>query len=294
MTPVDGRFADIFREAMGASGLSLSQVTARMAQAGHVLTKATLSAWQTGSSEPRRASTLAALPDLEFVLGLPPGMLASALGRSDQDGPRWRHQSLYDTTGAVDEVRRRWGISWHESLARETVWARCHVQPDRRRRVVFRTTLRALDDGADRIVTIVHSLYGNDLPTYRPVAGCALGRQEHLAEGRGKTVEILLPAPLLRGQRMTIEYETHWPPVLRDRFELRTAQPVDMLLVQVVFPDELRPTEVRRIHGQIVPGSTLGLVTEDWEPLQGLSASTATDRRYGAITAVEWRGLGDG
>ncbi len=64
-------FADVLRLAIDARGLSLERITDHLAGRGVSVSAATLSYWQSGRSVPGRKSSLAALPHLEAVLGLP-------------------------------------------------------------------------------------------------------------------------------------------------------------------------------------------------------------------------------
>ena len=76
-------FAQTFAAAVAASGMSLDAIRRALADQGHQLSVATLSYWRSGRRRPERSSSLAALEDLEGVLGVEPGTLMAKLpGRS--------------------------------------------------------------------------------------------------------------------------------------------------------------------------------------------------------------------
>ncbi|MBO3141962.1 hypothetical protein [Dermatophilus congolensis] len=75
-------FAEVLRGAVSARGLSLERVRYHLAVRGHDVSAATLSYWQSGRSRPERSSSIAALGDLEDVLGVDEGVLVDALARA--------------------------------------------------------------------------------------------------------------------------------------------------------------------------------------------------------------------
>lgn len=288
--PVTTAFTSAFREALRSSGLSLGQLSARMERLGHPVTKAALSSWQNGRSQPRRASTLAGLPDLEWVLGVEPGSLSDILGRTGAPPlARGRHAVLSTTADSLDAVRREWDIPWTEMLEHEFVHSRCRILPDRSRVVRHRILLRSKHDGADRFLSSIHALYGTELPTHRAVAACSIGRETTLEGGTAMAIEVLLPGPLPAGERLAVEFERRWPPIDAQRYELRSAHPTEMILTQVVFPTEALPTQVRRVAGRILPDGGIHEEVEPWEGLRGRSESSAVEGRDGVLVAVEWR-----
>ncbi|MFF0522727.1 helix-turn-helix domain-containing protein [Actinomadura nitritigenes] len=74
-------FAEAFRQAVQASGLTLERIRHRLGRRGLTVSVATLSHWQRGRSRPR---SRAAVAILEEVLGVAPGTLTGPL---DEAGP---------------------------------------------------------------------------------------------------------------------------------------------------------------------------------------------------------------
>lgn len=184
------RFADALRTAMDARGLGLDRITEHLAQRGVSVSAATLSYWRSGRSEPGRRSSLAALPHLEDVLGLPSGSLTATLPSTRERTPRravrgldalWPEEAHSAVLGRLD-------TSWDTELARVSVHDILHLGPDRRQvRLTVRQAMRARADGPDRRV-VMHSQddLGAGLPEIRPLR-------------RGETVivkyDVVSPAP---------------------------------------------------------------------------------------------------
>ncbi|WP_228990801.1 helix-turn-helix transcriptional regulator [Streptomyces sp. DH8] len=75
-----GTFPAVLREALSRRGLSLERVSERLKARGITISRATLSSWQRGRSQPERARSLRAVEVLEEILELPAGTLRSLLG----------------------------------------------------------------------------------------------------------------------------------------------------------------------------------------------------------------------
>ncbi|MFS0853564.1 hypothetical protein [Microbacterium sp. 179-I 3D4 NHS] len=67
--------------------MTLSWVQARLRARGNRVSLATLSYWRSGARRPEGAQSIAALVDIEELLGLPPGTLTGLLGSSHRTGP---------------------------------------------------------------------------------------------------------------------------------------------------------------------------------------------------------------
>ncbi|WP_214110523.1 hypothetical protein [Acrocarpospora catenulata] len=83
-----GPFERALRAAIAARGLSLERLHVRLAERGTHVSLASLSNWQRGRSRPERSSSLAAVGELEIILGLPTHSLVTLLGPRRPRG-RW-------------------------------------------------------------------------------------------------------------------------------------------------------------------------------------------------------------
>lgn len=71
----DDSFANVFGAALGASRLTLSALRRRLIDSGNPVSMATLSYWRSGERVPDGAASLAAIEEIERMLGLPDGAL---------------------------------------------------------------------------------------------------------------------------------------------------------------------------------------------------------------------------
>lgn len=244
------RFADALRAAIDARGLGLDRITEHLAQRGVSVSAATLSYWRSGRSEPGRRSSLAALPHLEDVLGLPCGSLTATLPSTPGRTPRravrgldalWPEEPHSAVLGRLDTSR-------DTDLARVSVHDILRLGPDRRQvRLTVRQAMRARADGPDRRV-VMHSQddLGAGLPEIRPLRGCALGRVERDPEAGVVGAELLFFRPLRRGETVIVKYDVVSPaPGPREReYTRRLRLPMREYLLEVAFDRRALPESV--------------------------------------------------
>jgi hypothetical protein len=89
-----GPFDEALRAAIMARGLSLERLHVRLAERGVRISLASLSNWQRGRSRPERSASLAAVRELEAILGLPPHSLVTLLGPRRPRGRWLGHDSV--------------------------------------------------------------------------------------------------------------------------------------------------------------------------------------------------------
>lgn len=244
------RFADALRTAMDARGLGLDRITEHLAQRGVSVSAATLSYWRSGRSQPGRRSSLAALPHLEDVLGLPSGSLTATLPSTRERTPRRavRGLDVLWPEEAHSAVLGRLDTSWDTELARVSVHDILRLGPDRRQvRLTVRQAMRARADGPDRRV-VMHSQddLGAGLPEIRPLRGCALGRVERDPEAGVVGAELLFFRPLRRGETVIVKYDVVSPapgPCERE-YTRRLRLPMREYLLEVAFDARALPESV--------------------------------------------------
>lgn len=199
-------FSDALRQAIRARGLTLDRLRHRLRAQGHSVSLATLSYWQSGRSRPERATSLAALTELERILRVPPGELMAHL----IDTAPIDIETLAEGTeagGVFDELARRLGLTWGAGLRRVSVHETLDVAADRTEAArAARETVVATTDGIDRFPVGYHveeAVRAASLEAF----GCSrIGRVLTVLR-RGIVVgEALLPRPLARGDATLVDY----------------------------------------------------------------------------------------
>ncbi|GAA1412653.1 hypothetical protein ACFQZ4_49230 [Catellatospora coxensis] len=204
-----GPFAVALDVAIEASGTTLERLTARLAERGVRLSRATLSYWRSGRSRPERGASLAALPVLEELLDLPRGAL-SALLRGRDGGPAWAHRPA-----GSGSRRQLWP-------ARPALLAQMDAPPDGQleflavddvyvvraasRSLRVRLVVRALCDGVGRAVVFYQDDRGVvAAPQWSALAQCRLGRVR--SEDGVSVAELVFDQRLAAGELTAVEYE---------------------------------------------------------------------------------------
>jgi hypothetical protein len=237
-----GSFADALRRAIDRRGLGLERIRDHLEQRGATVSVATLSYWQSGRSLPERKASLAAIPHLEEVLGVPAGSLHGTLPAGRDRCRRTPVQGLDAVWPEPPQTRvlRRLDTRWDTELDRLTLHDELFVGPDRRQAsMTVRQVLRARSDGPDRRVVLhCHDDTEAALPEIRAVKGCRVGRVERDAAGV-IGAELLFLEPLRRGQTVVVEYEllATGPGPLEHEYTRRLRLPMRQYLLEVAFAD---------------------------------------------------------
>lgn len=251
-------FAEAFTEAVAASGMSLDAIRTALAERGHQLSVATLSYWRSGRRRPERSSSLAALGELEDMLGVPPGSL---LGRLPGRGTPTSYDvaELYELNGtnrALATLVERLGLNYDDGLERLSI--QDLVELDERGRQVrnrVRMVIRCLRAGTDRFPMS----FGLDLaeergtPTVRPLLGCSVGRTIVSPDDRVLMAEAILDHPLEEGETSLVEFEltAAGRSETASRWERGLLRPLSLYLVSVSFHPTRMPTSVERFERPI-------------------------------------------
>lgn len=102
-TGSDG-FSSAFRDAINAKDVTLSRLERQLTARGTKVSLATLSYWRSGARRPEGPQSMAALADIEDLLGLDPGELTSLL-RTQRTGPLGPNQFPLDEEKLERAVR---------------------------------------------------------------------------------------------------------------------------------------------------------------------------------------------
>ncbi|MDQ0727729.1 hypothetical protein [Microbacterium sp. W4I20] len=98
-------FAAALRDAINAKKVTLSWLQQRLKRRGNRVSMATLSYWRSGARRPEGAQSLAALSDIEELLGLEDGHLTKRLRSTKRTGPLGPSQFPIDEEGVEQAVK---------------------------------------------------------------------------------------------------------------------------------------------------------------------------------------------
>lgn len=246
------QFARALRDAIGSRGIGLQRIADRLRERGTPVSIATLSYWQAGRSEPARESSMAAIAELEDILGLPQQALLSLIGSMPSAsarprGRRVRREDLWPEFRRLDEDLARMSAPGGDRLTKLLTADRFEIGADARDYVhrvhhVVRAEaddvdrvfyVRGIDDEADQLVAQVVT----------PVRGCTLGRVQANPETGFFVAEMLLSRRLARGETATVEWEATFDQPGRPgtQFSRRYATPVASALIEVRFAHGVQP-----------------------------------------------------
>lgn len=258
-------FPNALRAAIDKRGISLERLGARLRAMGTPVSTATLSYWQSGRTQPRPAS-LAALRNVEQIVGLPQGALAALLDPPKPRGRAARTRQVvlgtefFPDVAPVARLLDDLDISQDARLTRLSGHDRVQVGADRGvKSRMTRQVLRAEDDDLDRLV-VVHEL---DLPCVakpemRAIRNCGLGRVRVDIEAGLVAAELLFARPLARNETILIEHGLDVPsPAPSTYYERRCRTPVREYLIEVRFDPLALPDRVVRY-------ATLDEVEKHW------------------------------
>ncbi|MGW5055347.1 helix-turn-helix domain-containing protein [Actinokineospora sp. NPDC004072] len=245
MTEPPPPFASGLRAAIDAAGVTLEKLAADLRGRGTPVSLATLSYWCSGRSRPERARSLAALAELEDLLGLPSGGLRRLLPERRPRGRAARREVAPITAGApwhrVEQVRSLldgYDLSRDGQLSRLSAHDRVEIDADRVKRVQHtRQVLRAEQDGIDRIVVVSWG-DGPDAPAPAvvPVRNCSLGRTEVDDDAGLLAAELVFDRPLARRETIVVEHALHsTSPPTAVSHQRASRLPVREYLVEVSF-----------------------------------------------------------
>ena len=213
MTDLPPPFATALRAAIARSGVTLERLASDLRARGAPVSLATLSYWCSGRSRPERAGSLAALAELEDLLGLPANGLRRLLPARREVEPvaaaaPWHREDQ------VRDLLDRYDLRLDGQVSRLSAHDRVEIGPDRIKRVQrTRQVLRAEEDGVDRLVVVCWG-DGPDTPAPElvPVRNCSVGRV-HVDHAAGLTsAELVFDRPLARRETIVVEHELRTAP----------------------------------------------------------------------------------
>lgn len=216
--PARGDFSATLRAAISASGLSLDRIQARLKSRGTPVSVTALSYWQSGKRQPERSESLAAVRELEVILGTHPGALLGLLKSPRPRGaaPRRPRDAKAETLrfdrDVLEPLLARIGapdaLQQHQQLSLLGLHDRCEIAADGgQRALTTRAVFQANADGQDRWLLV----YDQDDPTAGPpqlhaLRNCRVGRKEIDGQHGIIAAELLFDRTVDRGDTFLVEY----------------------------------------------------------------------------------------
>ncbi len=305
MSEMGTSFAEEFRNAVNASGMTLVEVVDALADRGVKLTQATLSYWQSGRSLPRRQSSIKALDEIERVLGVPPGTLSIPVERereASSNAGAGAGAAGQPVVGAIQVPRLLWGAP--RNLAPETIdWER-EVQ----RKFLHQTV--TISDGGHRAVTRAEAIVritnpdqpamhvgeswgpGDPVPCITDVDGGTVGNPIVQEASRFELIPIHLPPAQQSGELRQVGYtvETSSSDRITRTGQRWFAWPLDMFALTVDFGEEL-PQFVEWVLVQTrTKGGTSERVetSRELQVIDGVCQATSENVEDG-VSFIRWR-----
>ncbi|WP_129771343.1 XRE family transcriptional regulator [Streptomyces sp. L-9-10] len=250
-------FADVFQQAIRASGLSLERVRHRLAARGIRISLTTLSYWQRGRSEPERADSLRAVDALESILVLPPGTLRSVLRPYR---PRGRmappahdlsaSRRVFGKNSLAEQVLGADFAALNEDVSvlsiRETVTIDEHF---RLSSLSIQQVMRATREGAERFTT-VHT-FDSGARAVRADVRCGMpGTMRFLPRMGTVVIDVRFGRRLAKNETVVIDYTVYVDSGdgLDDHYERRTRTRLRDYLLQVYFHPAALPEVCHRYY----------------------------------------------
>lgn len=250
-------FAEALRSAIRASGVTLDRMAERLRDRGTPVSLATLSYWQSGRSQPERPQSLAALANVELLLGLRAGELGRLL-----ESPKPRGRTVHRVPEPIDSAAP-WSdpdgfdrmvcgvdISQDNQLTRLSVHDLIVLGPDRAKHVQrTRQVLRAEHDGVDRLVIVAWGESADEpMPELVPLRNCGIGRVSRDERTGQVATELLFGHTLARRETILIEHEIRCPEPLPEAHDHERVSrlPVRDYLIEVRFDPAALPSHVVR------------------------------------------------
>lgn len=263
----EGPFHRALQHALRARRIPLQALCRELAERGTPVADATVSAWARGVNRPERPASLAALGNLEAVLGLPPSALSGLLGARRRRGRRASRPTpeavptpaLVCDSLAMSRLLARIDRPSADSYAVESLHEFHEIGPQRRpvrhtTRHVIRATgaeldrywyIFALNDTRRPAAPVAAPAPAPAADLVSPGIGCHVGRV--VAEPPDLVaVELLFGRTVARGQTHLFEYATtlHYEEPPAPEFSRGLPRPARELLIDVGFHPAARPARV--------------------------------------------------
>lgn len=283
-------FASSFRDAINARGLTLARLHELLRSRGNSVSMATLSYWRSGARRPEGVQSMAALTDIEELLGLERGALTALLGTTNRTGPLGPNQFPLDEEElerAVKEVYAALGARYPDPSRELTTHSVTDVDAAGN---VWRSLTRSIVQstvGTIRAIPFLELTPGERTPAplIDAVSGGRIAARHSHPNGEVHGVLFELEAPLIAPETSIVEWSVEYPPGYPPQRETGHAlarQSRELLVWTRFHPDALPDRIEERVE-------TPAGVTTTVLDLGGRSSVHQVRRAFGpGVLGVSW------
>lgn len=249
--------------AIAASGHSLDELADKLRGMGTPASASALSTWQTGTSQPERTGSLAALANLEQILGMPERALRDLLPPRRPRGRRRvvdelpaSNKDLWEQLDPIERILAKVDATPADLVDPVPLSSRYQMLVDRNgheREMRLTRLVRAGANGARRVLFLTRYHTLSQAPRLSRASGCELSRFRGDAESRFAVFEFLLDAPLEPREATVFEVGIRYPPGQSDMFtDVRVRPGVRDLSIEVRFDPDHLPARCHTFHQSTV------------------------------------------
>lgn len=210
-------FAGALRDAINAKDVTLSWLQQQLKRRGNRVSMATLSYWRSGARRPEGVQSLAALADIEELLGLDEGDLSSQLPSTKRTGPLGPVQFPIDQDDieqAVKDAYAALGAAYPDTSREVTTHSVTDV--DAHGNVSYCITRSVLQSTSGTITSTPFLELTPGLrtpsPIFQAVSGGRISNRYSHASGEVHGVLFELDAPLTAPDTAMVEWSVAYPP----------------------------------------------------------------------------------
>lgn len=210
-------FHAAFRDAINARGLSLSRLHEMLRARGNGVSLTTLSYWRSGRRRPEGVQSLAALADIEAILGLRSGALIGLLGATNRTGPVGPNLFPLDeleVERAVMDAFAAMGVEYPDTSRELTTHSITDV--DEHGNVAHCTTRSIIQSTVGTITAIpfLQLTPGESTPSplFGAISGGRIAQRYSHPSGEVHGVLFELDAPLTAPDTAIVEWSVDLPP----------------------------------------------------------------------------------
>ncbi|PVE98154.1 hypothetical protein [Microbacterium sp. TPD7012] len=210
-------FAGALRNAINAKDVTLSWLQRQLKRRGNRVSMATLSYWRSGARRPEGAQSLAALADIEQLLGLDDDALAGLLPSTKRTGPLGPSQfpiDQHDLETAVKDAYAALGAPYPDHSREITTHSVTDVDADGNVSYCITRSVLQATSGTMTGTPFLELTPGTRTPSpiFRAVSGGRIAGEYSHAGGEVHGVLFELDAPLSAPDTTMVEWSVEYPP----------------------------------------------------------------------------------
>jgi len=215
--PGSDAFASALRDAINRKPVTLSWLQRQLKTRGNFVSMATLSYWRSGARRPEGVQSLAALADIEDILGLDGGALSRLLRATNRTGPLGPNQFPIDEEEleqAVIDAFHALGASYPDTSRELTTHSVTDVGADGN--VAYSITRSIVQSTVGTITAIpfleITPGVRTPAPLLEAVSGGRIAARYSHPDGEVHGVLFELDVPLTAPETAMVEWSAEYPP----------------------------------------------------------------------------------